>query len=291
MARGYLNQPELTDEKFVGDPFAEGKRMYRTGDLAKWLPDGNIEFLGRIDHQVKVRGFRIELGEVEAALARLEGISEAAAVIRENNTGETEICAYYTAVGARPAAQLRTELSRSLPEYMIPAHLIELDSMPLTANGKVDKRQLPAPIAEETDRFEAPKNETEKILAAIWEEILGIKQPGIDDNFFSIGGHSLKAMMLTAKIQEQLQKEVPIKVLFEKPTIRELAEFLQGETKEKTAPIAPAPSRANYPVSSAQRRMYILNQLEEASTSYNVPAVLLLEGELDKERLEDAFGP
>ncbi|MHC5290487.1 lichenysin non-ribosomal peptide synthetase LicB [Bacillus licheniformis] len=289
VARGYLNQPELTDEKFVGDPFAEGKRMYRTGDLAKWLPDGNIEFLGRIDHQVKVRGFRIELGEVEAALARLEGISEAAAVIRENNTGETEICAYYTAVGARPAAQLRTELSRSLPEYMIPAHLIELDSMPLTANGKVDKRQLPAPIAEETDRFEAPKNETEKILAAIWEEILGIKQPGIDDNFFSIGGHSLKAMMLTAKIQEQLQKEVPIKVLFEKPTIRELAEFLQGETKEKTAPIAPAPSRANYPVSSAQRRMYILNQLEEASTSYNVPAVLLLEGELDKERLEDAF--
>ncbi|MGI6761454.1 MAG: AMP-binding enzyme [Bacillus licheniformis] len=111
-------------------------------------------------------------------MARLEGISEAAAVIRENNTGETEICAYYTAVGARPAAQLRTELSRSLPEYMIPAHLIELDSMPLTANGKVDKRQLPAPIAEETDRFEAPKNETEKILAAIWEEILGIKQPG-----------------------------------------------------------------------------------------------------------------
>lgn len=140
VARGYLNQPELTDEKFVGDPFAEGKRMYRTGDLAKWLPDGNIEFLGRIDHQVKVRGFRIELGEVEAALARLEGISEAAAVIRENNTGETEICAYYTAVGARPAAQPRTELSRSLPEYMIPAHLIELDSMPLTANGKVDKR-------------------------------------------------------------------------------------------------------------------------------------------------------
>ncbi|WP_412095855.1 phosphopantetheine-binding protein, partial [Bacillus haynesii] len=135
----------------------------------------------------------------------------------------------------------------------------------------------------------APKNETEKILAAIWEEILGIKQPGIDDNFFSIGGHSLKAMMLTAKIQEQLQKEVPIKVLFEKPTIRELAEFLQGETKEKTASITQAPSRPNYPVSSAQRRMYILNQLDEASTSYNVPAVLLLEGELDKERLEAAF--
>ncbi|KAA6449502.1 non-ribosomal peptide synthetase [Bacillus swezeyi] len=289
-ARGYLNQPELTDEKFVGDPFAEGKRIYRTGDLAKWLPDGNIEFLGRIDHQVKVRGFRIELGEIEASLARLDGIAEAAAVIRENNAGENEICAYYTVARVRPASQLRTELSQSLPEYMIPSHLIELEKMPLTANGKIDKHKLPTPEAEETAAvYKAPENETEEILAAIWEDILGIKRPGIDDNFFCVGGHSLKAMMLTAKIQEQMQKEVPIKVLFEKPTIRGLAAFLEGESKEDAPPIEPAPPKPYYPVSSAQRRMYILNQLEEASTSYNVPAVLLLEGALDKDRLESAF--
>ncbi|MEC0494506.1 non-ribosomal peptide synthetase [Bacillus glycinifermentans] len=289
VARGYLNRPELTAEKFVSDPFKEGGRIYRTGDLARRLPDGNIEFLGRIDHQVKVRGFRIELGEIEARLAQLDGIREAAAIIRENGAGENEICAYYT--GDQSAADVRSELSKSLPEYMIPSHFTQLEAMPLTANGKVDKRRLPEPAADETDAlYQPPENETEEILAAIWEEILGIKRPGIDDNFFSVGGHSLKAMMLTAKIQEQLQKEVPIKILFEKPTIRGLAEFLQGGSKEEAVhPIEPAPSSSHYPVSSAQRRMYILNQLEEASTSYNVPAVLLLEGDLDKNRLESAF--
>ncbi|MCY7855055.1 amino acid adenylation domain-containing protein, partial [Bacillus sonorensis] len=290
VARGYLNQPELTAEKFISSPLAEGERIYRTGDLARWLPDGTIEFLGRIDHQVKVRGFRVELGEIESRIAQLDGMIEAAAIIRENSAGENEICAYYTSARERTASELRTELSKVLPEYMIPSHFIQLEAMPLTANGKVDKRKLPVPAAEETHAaYKAPENETEEILAAIWEEVLGIKRPGIDDNFFSVGGHSLKAMMLTAKIQEQLQKDVPIKVLFEKPTIRGLAEFLQGESREDVQPIEPAPSKPYYPVSSAQRRMYILNQLEEASTSYNVPAVLHLEGELDKNRLETAF--
>ncbi|QHZ48659.1 non-ribosomal peptide synthetase [Bacillus sp. NSP9.1] len=290
VARGYLNEPELTDEKFVGDPFAKGKRMYRTGDLARWLPDGNIEFLGRMDHQVKVRGFRIELGEIEASIARLDGILEAAVVVKENRAGENDICAYYTGSRTGSTSELRTELSQSLPEYMMPSHFVKLENMPLTANGKVDKHKLPAPAAEETNsEYKAPESETEQTLADIWEELLGIQHPGIDDNFFSCGGHSLKAMMLTAKIQERLQKDVPIKVLFEKPTIRGLAEFLERESKEEAPPIEPAASKPYYPVSSAQRRMYIVNQLEEASTSYNVSAVLLLEGDLDKDRLESAF--
>ncbi|APH47821.1 non-ribosomal peptide synthetase [Bacillus amyloliquefaciens] len=291
VARGYVNLPELTEKQFVRDPFRPDEMIYRTGDLAKWLPDGTIEFLGRIDNQVKVRGFRIELGEIEAKISQAENVTESAAVIRKNKADENEICAYFTADQALSPEDLRKTLSESLPEYMIPAHFIQMNQFPLTANGKIDKKALPEPQAEAVQKeYEAPKTEAEQKLADIWEGILGVKA-GVTDNFFTIGGHSLKAMMMTAKIQEHFQKEVPIKVLFEKPTIQELAHYLENESEEEQQfePIRQAPYQKHYPVSSAQRRMYILNQLGQASTSYNVPAVLLLEGSVDKNRLEEAM--
>ncbi|WP_412094660.1 phosphopantetheine-binding protein, partial [Bacillus atrophaeus] len=216
---------------------------------------------------------------------------EAAAVIRKNKADENEICVYFTADRELSAAELRKSLSQSLPEYMIPAHFMQMDSLPLTANGKVDKKALPEPQSDAVQpEYAAPQTETERKLADIWEGILGVKA-GVTDNFFTIGGHSLKAMMMTAKIQEQFHKDVPIKVLFEKPTIQELAQFLEENNKEEQRfePIQQAPYQEHYPVSSAQRRMYILNQLGQTSTSYNVPAVLLLEGEVDRDRLESAI--
>ncbi|WP_434156468.1 surfactin non-ribosomal peptide synthetase SrfAB [Bacillus subtilis] len=292
VARGYVNLPELTEKQFLEDPFRPGERIYRTGDLARWLPDGNIEFLGRIDNQVKVRGFRIELGEIETKLNMAEHVTEAAVIIRKNKADENEICAYFTADREVAVSELRKTLSQSLPDYMVPAHLIQMDSLPLTPNGKINKKELPAPQSEAVQpEYAAPKTESEKKLAEIWEGILGVKA-GVTDNFFMIGGHSLKAMMMTAKIQEHFHKEVPIKVLFEKPTIQELALYLEeNESKEEQTfePIRQASYQQHYPVSPAQRRMYILNQLGQANTSYNVPAVLLLEGEVDKDRLENAI--
>ncbi|MCV0025607.1 surfactin non-ribosomal peptide synthetase SrfAB [Bacillus sp. XT-2] len=292
VARGYVNLPELTKKQFLEDPFRPGEKMYRTGDLARWLPDGNIEFLGRIDNQVKVRGFRIELGEIETKLNMAEHVTEAAVIIRKNKADENEICAYFTADREVSVSGLRKTLSQSLPDYMVPAHLIQMDSLPLTPNGKINKKELPAPQSDAVQsEYAAPKTESEKKLAKIWEGILGVKA-GVTDNFFMIGGHSLKAMMMTAKIQEHFHKEVPIKVLFEKPTIQELALYLEeSESKEEQTfePIRQAPYQQHYPVSPAQRRMYILNQLGQASTSYNVPAVLLLEGEVNKDRLEHAI--
>ncbi|WP_411801495.1 non-ribosomal peptide synthetase, partial [Bacillus atrophaeus] len=291
VARGYVNLPKLTEKQFLQDPFRPEGKIYRTGDLARWLPDGNIEFLGRIDNQVKVRGFRIELGEIETKISLADHVTEAAAVIRKNKADENEICVYFTADRELSAAELRKSLSQSLPEYMIPTHFMQMDSLPLTANGKVDKKALPEPQSDAVQpEYAAPQTETERKLADIWEGILGAKA-GVTDNFFTIGGHSLKAMMMTAKIQEQFHKDVPIKVLFEKPTIQELAQFLEENNKEEQRfePIQQAPYQEHYPVSSAQRRMYILNQLGQTSTSYNVPAVLLLEGEVDRDRLESAI--
>ncbi|MCY9406361.1 AMP-binding protein, partial [Bacillus spizizenii] len=173
LARGYLNRPELTAEKFVKNPFSAGERMYRTGDLARWLPDGNIEYLGRIDHQVKIRGYRIETGEVEAALFHIPSIQESIVLAQEINR-EISLCAYYTANDTLTAGELREHLSRQLPSYMIPAYFIQLKAMPLTLNGKIDRRALPSPRENLTGmNYTAPLTELEKILAATWESVLG----------------------------------------------------------------------------------------------------------------------
>ncbi|MEJ8322499.1 non-ribosomal peptide synthetase, partial [Kosakonia sacchari] len=230
VARGYLNRPELTAERFLPDPFTPGQRMYRTGDLGRWLPDGNIAFLGRNDFQVKLRGFRIELGEIEASLAACDGVRDAVVIAREETPGDKRLVAYLLAeAGHTPEpARLRQQLAQSLAEYMLPAAFVTLESFPLTPNGKLDRRALPAPdrAAAVTRGNDAPVGEVEKTLAAIWCELLGLSQVGRHDNFFELGGHSLMAVQLISRIQSEFFIEVSISTLFLSPTLLAQAEAI-----------------------------------------------------------------
>src|SRR4030066_1235848 len=193
LARGYLNQPELTKEKFVANPFIPGERMYRTGDLARWLPDGNIEFLERIDHKENIKGYRIELGEIESHLLKHKKIKEAVVLAREDKTGSKYLCAYIVSDEEISLPELREYLAKELPEYMIPSYFIPLKKLPLTPNGKVDRKALPeldGNINTGTE-YEAPRNEIEEKLAEVWQKVLDIEKVGINDDFFELGGHSL----------------------------------------------------------------------------------------------------
>jgi acyl carrier protein len=248
VARGYLNRPELTAERFIPNPFsrAGGERFYWTGDVVRYLADGQIEFLGRQDEQVKVHGFRIELGEIEAALREHESVEEAVAVARPDAHGDTYVAAYVIAAGRQTpiSSELSAFLKGKLPEYMLPSVYLVLDKLPLTPHGKVDRRVLPEPDrrARELELpLVAPRNVVEEALAEIFEEILGIEQVGIDDNFFALGGHSLLATMVVSRLRTAFKAELPLRRLFEAPTVRALAEFLltneskPGQTEEKAA--------------------------------------------------------
>ncbi|WJM07716.1 non-ribosomal peptide synthetase [Paenibacillus sp. PK1-4R] len=288
---GYNNRPELTAEKFVDHPFVPGERMYRTGDLAKWLPDGTIEYVGRTDDQVKVRGFRIELGEIEAQLQKVEGIRKTTVFARENTSGEKQLCAYYEADRDLPAAELKSVLSQELPAYMIPAYLIQLERLPLTTNGKVDRRSLPAPeeSLQPGEGRTPPRTPLEASLAEIWKSVLGLEHIGVHDNFFDLGGHSLRATTLVSKVHQELNVELPLRDVFRYSTIEEMALALSRIEEQLFSSIPLADERAYYPLSSAQKRLFILNQLEGADQSYNMPGVLLLEGSIDHSLLEKAF--
>ena len=236
LARGYLNRPELTAEKFVADPFRGGAaRMYRTGDLARYRVDGNIECLGRVDHQVKIRGYRIELGEIEAILKAQPEIKQAVVIVREDTPGDKRLVAYYTASpigetekGTIGAEQLRAHLSASLPEYMVPAAYVRLDDMPLTPNGKLDRKALPAPEADaySTYNYEPPQGEMEMELAAIWTDVLKLERVGRHDNFFNLGGHSLAAVQVVTRLRQALGVELTIRDLFAQPVLHLFAEHI-----------------------------------------------------------------
>jgi amino acid adenylation domain-containing protein len=248
LARGYHNRPELTAEKFIADPFSadplsseRGARLYRTGDLARYLPDGNIEFLGRIDHQVKIRGFRIELGEIESVLSGHADVANVAVVAREDIPGDKRLVAYLTAKNGQipTPADLRSLLGAKVPEYMIPSAFVTLERFPLTPNGKVDRKALPAPDTSrsETERsLVAPGNAAEKTLAGIWCEILGIKQVGIHDNFFELGGHSLLAVRLQARVEKEMGHKLPLIAIFQSPTIQKLARTMSGARDTESTP-------------------------------------------------------
>jgi amino acid adenylation domain-containing protein len=241
VGRGYLGRRGLTAERFVPDPFSAtpGARMYRTGDLARWLADGSVDYLGRADHQVKIRGFRIELGEVEAALAAHPGVREAVVVARTDAPGETRLVAYLTASGdsAPDAAALREHLRAGLPEYMVPAAFVAMEALPLSPNGKVDRKALPAPEAkrDEAVAFVAPRDETERAIAALWCEALRVEQVGVDDNFFDLGGHSLLLVRVHGRIREALGAEITVVELFQHPTVGSLAARL-ARGGEQAAP-------------------------------------------------------
>jgi acyl carrier protein len=230
VARGYLNSPELTAERFIPDPFSSepGSRLYKTGDLVRYRPDGNLKFLGRLDDQTKVRGFRVEPGEIEAALRQHAAVRENVVVARDNGQGSHRLVAYVVAAHepAPTVSELRGFLEEKLPEYMVPSAFVLLDALPLTPHGKIDRRALPVPDGtrpELNKPFVAPRTPTEKLLAEIWAQVLGVEPIGVQDNFFDLGGHSLLATQIMFRLRDTFQAEISLRILFEKPTIEELA--------------------------------------------------------------------
>jgi amino acid adenylation domain-containing protein/thioester reductase-like protein len=294
LARGYLNRPTLTAEAFIPNPFSNqpGTHLYQTGDLAHYLPDGNIQLLGRIDYQVKIRGFRIELGEVEAALKQHPAVQEAVVVAREDKPGNKCLVAYVVQ-SQKPASNLQGFLREQLPSYMVPTAFVLLETLPLTPNGKIDRRALPAPDIKQSERegfFVAPRSPIEEVLAGIWGQVLGIEQVGIYNNFFELGGHSLLATQVISRLRQAFQVELPLRCLFESPTVAGLAEHIETTLKFgqglAAPPIKPISQDGVLPLSFAQERLWFLNQLEPDSAAYNIPAAMHLRGSLDGVALE-----
>ncbi len=293
LAQGYLHRPGLTAQRFVADPFVAGERMYRSGDRVRWCGDGQLDYLDRTDRQVKIRGFRIEPGEVEAALRHLPGVAQAAVVMREDRPGQRQLVGYVVIAdtthrsGEGEADSWRRQLAEKLPEYMLPAAVVELDALPLTANGKLDRALLPAPAYAATD-LRLPSNPQEATLAELFAEVLGLEQLGIDDNFFDLGGHSLLATRLVSRIRSVMQVEMPIRVLFEAPTVLALARRLRGQGALRQA-LRPMPRPSRIPLSYAQRRLWFIHRFEGPSATYNIPLALRLNGSLDVGALQLAL--
>ncbi|HSU49336.1 MAG TPA: amino acid adenylation domain-containing protein, partial [Segetibacter sp.] len=290
VARGYLNRAELTAEKFVENPFKheEGSILYKTGDVGRWLPDGNIEYIGRRDEQVKIRGYRIELGEIETALQQSGLVVQSVVVAKEDARGNKRLVSYVVNDGRFNADTVAAYLKTKLPDYMIPSVWVELDKLPLTSNGKIDRKALPNPDATNliSQEYVGPKNETERNLVDIWQELLGIDKVSTHDNFFEIGGHSILAMQLISSVRRKLKLEASIKDLFSNPTIASFSDRLLGTENQTSQPgittIIPRP--ANIPLSFGQERLWFIDQLE-GSVSYHIPAVFRLKGELNFEAL------
>ena len=293
LGRGYLNNPELTAQKFIPNPFHENELLYKTGDLARWLPDGNIEFLGRADHQLKIRGYRIEAGEIEEALLQHPAV-ESAIIVGKEIGGTKELIAYLVAEETKLPAleELRSHLSERLPNYMIPAYFVELETWPLTPSGKVNRRALPDPDENDlasTVTYVAPHTRTEAILVRIWESVLQRTAIGIYDNFFSLGGHSLRVIRLVSLIQQQFGVSFKLSEVFTYPTIAALATQISAKGQMTFAAIEPVEKQEHYALSNAQRRLWLMDQLEENQTVYNMPMALRLKGKLDVKALKVAF--
>jgi amino acid adenylation domain-containing protein len=291
VARGYLD-PDATAERFVPDPFAAvaDARMYRTGDIARWRADGTIEFLGRRDGQVKIRGFRVELGEIEAALASCAGIRAAAVVARQDAPGDKRLVAYVVTGGAAlDVAAVQTALRRALPDHMVPSAFVALDALPLTPRGKIDRSALPAPDEHDQRRadFVAPRDAAEHALADIFCEVLGLERVGIHDDFFALGGHSLRAMQVIARLRSKLAATLPVRALFEAPTVAALADRVRAAPAPAVVSRAAAPGPTR--LSPIQEQLWFVQTLAPASVAYNVPLVLRLRGALDETALGHAL--
>ena len=323
MARGYLNRPELTAEKFIEvELFGKTERIYKTGDLATWLPDGNLEFLGRIDHQVKLRGFRIELGEIEAVLGQFEHVKEAVVSLYEAD-GNQRLVAYVVVSGEWRVASgqesalvsgkidnfaakyvigessslatfhslLAAHLKSRLPDYMIPASFMVLDSLPLTPNGKIDRKALPAHKLQPFAGFSQPNTPTEELLAVLWANVLKRDAIGRNDNFFELGGHSLLATQLVSRIRESFQTELPIRAIFEHSQLARLANAIDNANKTLVLPAIEVQDEGSPKVLSfAQQRLWFLNQFEgQGNATYNMPAALRLTGPLNVDALRHSL--
>ncbi|CAM8849983.1 non-ribosomal peptide synthetase [Burkholderia pseudomallei] len=323
VARGYLNRPELTRERFIDDPFVAGGRLYKTGDLARWRTDGSLEYLGRNDFQVKIRGFRIELGEIEAQLAKVADVREVVVLARDSaaevhdsatehatpnapspspetttataaatataTAPEKRLVAYYT--GDADVAALRAQAAQHLPSYMVPSAYVRLDAWPLTPNGKLDRRALPAPADDAYARaeYEAPRGAKEEALAAIWRELLHVERVSRHDNFFELGGHSLLAVQLVSRLRQALSVEVALSTVFDAPVLSALASRLDDNTAKVLPPIPLAPRDGRIALSLAQQRLWFLTQLEGVSEAYHMSGAVRLDGPLNREVLQRAL--
>ena len=294
LARGYLNRSDLTAEKFAANPFARGERMYRTGDLGRYNRDGSIEYLGRVDHQVKVRGYRIELGEVEAALDEHPAVEQAIVVAREDEPGEKRLVGYVVGNRQVSSQDLREYLRERLPDYMVPGAIVQLEEMPLTANGKLDRRALPKPeLGGAGSEYERPRTAVEEIVCGIWSEVLRAERVGVRDNFFELGGHSLLATQVVSRVRMLFGVEVSLRNLFTDPTVEAMASEVEQQQHGGMAAAVEAITRVGrgeeLPLSYAQQRLWFIQQLEPESAIYNVPIAVRLEGMLDVAALRQSL--
>jgi acyl carrier protein len=296
LARAYLHRPELTTEKFIANPFGPG-RLYKTGDWGRYLPNGNIEFLGRMDQQVKIRGFRIELGEIETVIGAHPEVQKVVAVARPGLGGEKRLVAYFTTT-IRPDRQeelisaLRENLKQKLPEYMLPNAFVILEEFPLTPNGKIDRKALPEPqlYSKGEEQNQTPQTAFEKTLADLWSEVLGVENIGRGDNFFNLGGHSLLATRLFARIREALRLELPLRTIFEAPILADLAKQLEkASTTTASSVFQSKPRPDRLPLSFGQERLWVIAQLDPKNPVYNLPLAFHLRGIVDIPALEQSL--
>ncbi|MCJ8273573.1 MAG: amino acid adenylation domain-containing protein, partial [Psychrosphaera sp.] len=309
LARGYLNQDELTEAAFITHSLVKNQRLYRTGDLVRWLPDGQLEFIGRVDHQVKIRGFRIELGEIETRINQNHELNEAVVVVLSDDNGEKQLVAYVTfAVDEEDEydededeekeeqratiERIKTGLKSALPDYMVPAIFVILEKMPLTNNGKIDRKALPAPGEEDRQKQEyvAPTGELQQALCQMWQEVLSLQQVGVEDDFFELGGHSLLATRVVSRIRQEMAVEIPLRILFEQPTITALAQEIETlESASVLPPIEKIGADEDKLLSYSQQRLWFIDQLEGGSSQYNMPVAFKMDGELSEQAVRQAF--
>ncbi|MFC9654090.1 amino acid adenylation domain-containing protein, partial [Streptomyces sp. NPDC056937] len=296
LARGYHGRAGLTAERFVADPFGTGERLYRTGDVVRWRSDGRLDFLGRGDGQVKIRGFRIELDEIQAALMRCADVGTATVVAREDRPGIKRLVAYVVADGQLDVAAVRAQVAGALPEYMVPSAFVVLDELPLTVNGKVDRRALPAPEFDAAAEYVAPRTEAERVLAGIWAEVLGVERVGVHDDFFELGGDSISSLKVVSRLRAALGAGFSPRVLFDHPTVAGLAATVpvaeaarEAEATSASGAIVPVARDGQLPMSLTQERLWFLENFTPGSIEYNIVGALRMTGVLDADALRTAL--
>jgi len=290
VAVGYVGRTGLTASRFVACPYGvAGERMYRTGDLVRWRPDGQLQYLGRADEQVKIRGYRIELGEVQAALAGFDGVDQAVVIARDDSPGDKRLVGYVT--GTAEPAEIRATLAERLPAYMVPTAVVVIDALPLTVNGKLDIRALPAPDYQDAGQYRAPATLTEEILAGIYARLLGVERVGADDSFFDLGGDSLSAMRLISAVNTAMDAGLSVRVVFEAPSVSQLALHIGDDGGRRVPLVAVEEGRRPdvIPLSFAQSRLWFIDQFQGPSPTYNLAVALRLSGHLDAEALGAAL--
>jgi amino acid adenylation domain-containing protein len=299
VTRGYLNRPELTAEKYIEyrayRTYISSKKIYKTGDLARWLPDGSIEFLGRKDYQIKIRGYRIEAGEIEYRLLRRREIEEAVVISREDKEGENYLCAYIVPKEVAEissfqlGAELREYLLGQVPDYMVPSFFVSLDDIPLSPNGKIDRKALPEPEVKSTVEYIPPRGPVEEQIAQIWQEVFGFEKIGVKDDFFDLGGHSLRGIRIANEIHKTFDVDIQFTEVFQRRTIEGLAQYIEEAEEDRFIAIKPVEEKEYYVLSSAQRRMYLLQRMIPESTVYNMPQAVPIGENVDRQCLEQSF--